>query len=123
MTSTTYWQTENNRVCELICVSSLPKNGVSVYYFCNILLLVFCATFLFPAKWPISMLFESFFLQIMHTYGRLLAWKELFWMHGTTLHLTLAEETQQLEGLMLKKKYQYTIILFLKHKFGNVRKS
>jgi hypothetical protein len=44
-------------------------------------------------------------------------------MHGTTLHLTLAEETQQLEGLMLKKKYQCIIILFLKHKFGNVRKS
>jgi len=28
-------------------------------------------------------------------------------MHGTTPHLTLAEETQQLEGLTLKKKYQY----------------
>jgi len=44
-------------------------------------------------------------------------------MHGTTLHLTLAEETQQLEGLMLKKKYQCIIILSLKHKFGNVSKS
>jgi hypothetical protein len=75
MTSTIYWQTENNRVCELICVSSLPKNGVSVYYFCNILLLVFLRNFPPPRKWPISMLFESSFLQIMHTYGRLLAWK------------------------------------------------
>ena len=45
MTSTIYWQTENNRVCELICVSTLPKNGVSVYYFCNILLLVFLRNF------------------------------------------------------------------------------
>jgi len=45
MTSTTYWQTENNRLFELICVSSLRKNGGSVYYFCNILLLVFLHNF------------------------------------------------------------------------------
>jgi hypothetical protein len=44
-------------------------------------------------------------------------------MHETTLHLTLAEETQQLDGLMLKEKHQSIIILFLKHKFGKVRKS
>jgi hypothetical protein len=44
-------------------------------------------------------------------------------MHVKNLHLTMAEETQQLEGLMLKKKYQSIIIIFLKHKFGNVRKS
>jgi hypothetical protein len=50
ITSTTYWQTENNRVYELICVCNLPENGVSVYYFCDILLLVFLRNFSLSRK-------------------------------------------------------------------------